>query len=170
MFFRDMLALVASKASAEEIAERAGVPHRRYVPFLDYPMADNLKVTVEIAKVLHPEVPVGAAIRRIGRTSYRTFLGSQPARVLMAAVGAKDVEKVLLLAPKAYPIVMNFGRVWAEKVGEHRVHSGCESFPAFLETYQVGVVEGVFDHFHVEGEVRIALTDVANAVIEATWV
>ncbi len=39
-------------------------------------------------------------------------------------------------------------------------------FPAFLETYQVGVLEGVLRHCGERGRIRIAVEDLGNATIE----
>src|SRR5688500_5936387 len=82
MFFRDLLALVERKASAAELAARAGIPERRYLPFSDYSMSDNMRLTVEVAKVAHPNLSLGAAVRRLGSTSYTTFLSSHAGRVI----------------------------------------------------------------------------------------
>ena len=87
----------------------------------------------------------------------------------MLAAGARDVGAVLLMAPKAYPIAMNFGRFEGEAVGDRCVRMRCRDFPAFLETYQVGLVEGIFAHFGVAGRIRIAVEDIANATLEASW-
>ena len=51
IYFADLFKVAEGKLSAEELAQRAGVPHRRYVAFMDYPYADLLKLTLEVAKV-----------------------------------------------------------------------------------------------------------------------
>lgn len=168
MFFRDLIALAASVVEASELAARAGIPDRRYVPFFDYPMSELLRLTVEVAKAVYPSHSLGAGLRLIGRTGYATFLSSHAGRVATMTLG-NDVHELILAAPKLFKIVMNFGELEASAVGERCVHTACRKFPAFLETYQVGVVEGVFQHFDVSGQVRIALTDIATAVIEARW-
>lgn len=168
MFFSDLIKLAEGKLSPEEIATRAGVPHRRYVPFMDYPMADLHKITVEVAKVVHPKLPLGDALRLLGRRSYVIFLGSHAGRVLIMSLG-QDIEKVMLMGPKAYRIALNFGQFWVERVGERHIRFGVEEYPGFLETQQVGVVEGVFEHFGVRGQVQLALTDIGSGVFDIYW-
>ena len=168
MFFRDLLALAAPTGSAEEIARAAGLPHRRYLPFLDYPMAENLLLTVEVASRVHADAPLGEGLRRLGRTAFQTFLASHVGRVLVLAAGS-EVGSVLMLAPRAYPLVMSFGRVATERVDERTMLARCQDLPAFVETYQVGTLEGVFAHFGLEGRVRIAMDDLANGTLEARW-
>jgi hypothetical protein len=168
MFFRDMLDAAEGKATSEQLATRAGVEPRRYVAFRDYPIAENFKLGLEVAKVAHPRLATGDAFRLLGRRSYVTLLQSHAARVLLAAVGG-DVERVLLLAPKAMRLVLNFGHFHSERIAENCVHFRCESYPAFVETYLVGTLEGVFQHFGVDGEIKIAIEDIGKATFEARW-
>jgi uncharacterized protein (TIGR02265 family) len=168
MFFRSLLDLGAARGSESDLARSAGIELRRYVPFLDYPMRDNLLLTVEVARRVFGHLKLGEALVELGRTSFATFLSSHVGRVAVLAAG-DSVGDVLALAPRAYPLVLSFGKVRVVTREPGRVVVECASMPAFLETYQVGTVYGIFDRFGVKGRVRIALTDIANAVIEATW-
>lgn len=168
MFFQALLDLAAGTGAPADIARAAGVEDRRYSAFRDYPMHDNLRLTVEIAGRIHPRVPLGEALMRIGKTSFSTFLASHLGRVLVLAVG-DAVGPVLGLAPRAYPLVMNFGSIVMESEEPRRVVTRCRDFPAFIETYQVGTVLGVLEHFDVAGTVRAEITDLANGRIEITW-
>jgi len=168
MFFRDMIALATPHVREDELLAAAGIPARRYVGFLDYPMRDNLKLTVEVAKVVHPAVPLGEGLRRLGRTGYQTFLSSHVGKVLILAV-SHDLGAVLELAPRAYPLVMNFGELSTERPGPRTVIARCRSFPAFVATYQVGTLEAVFAHFGVAGQLRVCVEDIDNVAIEASW-
>jgi uncharacterized protein (TIGR02265 family) len=118
---------------------------------------------------MNPAQPVSVSLRALGRTGFRTFLSSTAARVLMAVAGASEVDRVFMLTPKSYAMSINYGRVDVTRVSERCIHITLADYPSFLETYQVGIFEGVFDHFHVQGHVRIALIDLANAVIEVAW-
>lgn len=168
MFFQALLELAAGKGTPSDIARAAGVEDRRYAAFRDYPMRDNLRLTVEIAGRLYPRMPLGEALMHIGKTSFSTFLASHLGRVLVLAVG-DAVGPVLGLAPRAYPLVMNFGSIVVERDEPGRVVTLCQDFPGFIETYQVGTVYGVLEHFKVAGKVRTAMTDIANGRIEITW-
>ncbi len=168
MFFRDLIALASTHADEATLLEAAGIERRRFVHFLDYPMRDNLKLTVAVAKVVHPDAPLGEGLRRLGRAGFATFLASHVGKVLVMAA-SHDVGEVLALAPRAYPLVMNFGTVTTERVDANTVVARCRDFPAFVETYQVGTLEAIFAHFGVEGDVRVHVTDIENIAIEARW-
>lgn len=168
MFFSDLLKVAEGKATPEEIAVRAGVPHRRYVPFVDYPLGDLSRITVEVAKVAYPKLPLGDALRLLGRRCYVTLLSSHAGRVLLMSLG-NDIEKVFLAGPKAYRLILNFGNFWTERLGERHVRFGLEGYPAFIETYQVGIVEGVFEHFGVQGQVLVSLRDLGTGTLDITW-
>ena len=71
--------------------------------------------------------------------------------------------------PRAYPLVMNFGELSTERPAPRTVIARCRSFPAFVATYQVGTIEAVFQHFGVEGQLRVCVEDIANVAIEASW-
>ena len=168
IYFADLFKLAEGKLSAEDLAQRAGVPHRRYVAFMDYPYADLLKLTLEVGKVAYPKLPLGDAVRLMGRRAYVTMLSSHAGRVLLMSID-HDVERVFLISPKAYKLVLNFGRFQSERIAERHVRINFSGFPGFLETYQVGVVEGVFEHFKIRGEVTLALTDIANGAFDVVW-
>ncbi len=168
MFFRDQLELASRTGSPESIAAAAGIPHRRYLPFLDYPMHDNLKLTVEVSRRVYPTVSLGEGLRRLGRIGFETFLTSHVGKVLVLAAG-HDVGAVLMLAPRAFPLVMSFGKVTTTRVDDRTVIARCSELPAFVETYQVGTLEGIFAHFGIDGTVRVAMEDLANGAIEARW-
>ncbi len=66
MFFKTIFALGAAAGSPAELAKAAGIPARRYTPFLDYPMRDNLRLTVEVARRVYPRLALGEALAEIG--------------------------------------------------------------------------------------------------------
>lgn len=168
MFFRDLVSFAEKHVSAEDLAQRAGIQSRRYIAFFDYPMADNLRLTCEVAKVVHPTLSLGAGVRRLGRTSYATFLSSHAGRVVASTLG-RDVKKWLVYAPKAIRMVMNFGDITVEPGTDRSARLLCRNFPAFIETYQVGAIEALFSHFGVEGKIRLALEDVGTASFDLSW-
>jgi uncharacterized protein (TIGR02265 family) len=168
MFFQALLELGASKGTPAELARAAGIEERRYSAFRDYPMKDNLLLTVEVAQRVYPRMALADALTRIGETSFSTFLASHLGRVLVLAAGS-DVGPVLTLAPRAYPLVMNFGSIEVETTEPGRVVTRCRDLPAFIETYQVGTAQGVLKHFGVRGTVLVDLEDIANGRIEVTW-
>jgi uncharacterized protein (TIGR02265 family) len=56
--------------------------------------------------------------------------------------------------------------VTAEKTAPRTFTFRVHEFPAFLETYQVGVLEGVLQHCGEHGRVRIAAQTLSAATFE----
>lgn len=156
------------RIDALDLLREAGLPDRRYFVFHDYPMADHLRLLVATAKAVHPYVSLGEGLRRLGRTAYDGLLGSHAGRVVFGVLGF-DLPRILELGPRAIGLVTSFRGVHSERAGERVFHVHYRDMPAFLETYHVGVMEGVLEKCGARGRVRIELADIANATLEVTW-
>jgi uncharacterized protein (TIGR02265 family) len=165
MFLADVVQR-ASRVTAERALFRAAeLPERRYVAFRDYPLAENMKLTMAAARALFPRYPLGEGLRRLGQTAFETVLTTHIGRALFGILG-RDVEPILLTGPKAFKLMVNVGLISAEKTSFRTFTFSAHDFPAFLETYQVGVLEGVLRHCGERGRIRIAVEDLAHATIE----
>jgi serine/threonine-protein kinase len=165
MFFLELQRLSEQASVWPQVLETAGVAERRYYNFRDYPMVDNLRLTAAVAAHVHPTIARGDAIRYLGRTALDVVLGSQIGRALFGVDG-RDLEQLFLRGPRAYKLLLGVGEVTSEKVSSSVFRFHARNFPAFLETYQIGVIEGVLRHCGKTGQVRIALDDLANATLE----
>ncbi|MEP7124197.1 MAG: DUF2378 family protein [Byssovorax sp.] len=165
LFFLELQRLSEQAGVWPQVLESAGIAERRYYNFRDYPMVDNLRLTAAVAAHVHPTIPRGDAIRYLGQTALDVVLGSQIGRALFG-VDARDLEQLFLRGPRAYKLLLGVGEVTSEKVSASVFRFHAKNFPAFLETYQIGVIEGVLRHCGKTGQVRIALDDVANATLE----
>ena len=139
-----------------------------YQPFLSYPHADFIRLAVAAASALHPSVPLGEGLRRIGQSAYDALLPSLAGKILFGVLGV-DFEQVLTHGPKGYALAVTFGSVEFERLGPGHARYTYRAMPALLDTYHVGVIEGAMRHCKVEGEVLVATTDLANAVFDITW-
>ena len=165
MFFLELQRLSEQASVWPQVLETAGIAERRYYNFRDYPMVDNLRLTAAVAAHVHPTVARGDAIRYLGQTALDVVLSSPIGRTLLGVEG-RDVEQLFLRGPRAYKLLLGVGEVTSEKVSLRVFRFHVRNFPAFLETYQVGVLEGILRHCGKTGQVRIALDDVANATLE----
>ena len=168
MFFLELQRVAENAGVWPQVVQTAGVAERRYYNFRDYPMVDNLRITAAVATHVYPRMPRGDGIRRLGQTAFDVVLGSQIGRALFGAFG-HDVEPLFLRGPKAFKLFLGMGEITSEKVSPRVYRFHAKNFPAFLETYQVGVIEGVLRHCEATGEIQIALEDLANAVIEVEF-
>jgi len=165
LFFLDLLRRGAAALPPGELCRIAGIPERRYVAFRDYPMADNMHLAVAVALALHPSRPLGEGLRRLGQTAFETVSASLVGKTLFGAFG-RDVATILLNGPRAFRLFLNFGDVTAEQTAPGRFLFHAFYLPLFLDTYQVGVLEGVLRHAGVEGRVRVASEALDHATAE----
>jgi serine/threonine-protein kinase len=167
MFFNGILELGAAVRPAPDFFLLAGVRKRRYFAFGDYPMTDYMRLEVAIAKATHPGLAVGEGLRRLGRQAPGRFMVSHVGRTLFGILGL-DAEALLLSAGKAYRITLSFGELTVEKAAPGRFLLRARGLPIFLETYHVGVFEGLLAYCRVRGRVRIATEGLAEATFEIT--
>ena len=165
LFFVDLLRMGARVATPAELSRNAQIAERRYVGFRDYSAAENLRLTVAVAKAVYPRLSLGEALRRIGQATFDNVLGTQVGRSTLGILGP-DIERILLAAPRTLKHLVNFGRVTSEKAGAHTYVFRVKELPVFLETYLVGVLEGALRHCRATGRVRIAIDDLATGMAE----
>jgi uncharacterized protein (TIGR02265 family) len=161
-------ALRGLKGRELEVFRRAGVHRDRYLPFADYRYPEILRMLDAAAQILHPKVPNGEALRRLGWRAFDAFFGTQAGRAIFGFFELGP-ETLFRMAPAAYNATLGFGRIDVEKQGDRLYHVHFRDRPILIETYQVGVVEGAFRHVGHEARTRIALEDLANATVEVTW-
>jgi serine/threonine-protein kinase len=165
LFFIDLVQRAAPMISAAELCRNAWIPERRYLSFRDYPMGEHLRLLVAAARAIYPRVSAGEALRRLGQTTFDAILATHIGRSLFDVLG-KDVEQMLLAGPRALKLLVNVGQVTSEKAGHDTFLYRMQGFPVFVETYQVGMLEGMLRCCARRGRIRVALADVANATIE----
>ena len=165
MFCLDILQQASRVTTEGEVFRLAQLPERRYVAFRDYPLAENMRLTVAAARALYPRYPLGEGLRRVGQTMFDAVLATHIGRALFGILG-RDVEPILLTGPKAFKVMLNLGKVTAEKTSFRTFTFHAKGFPAFLETFQIGVLEGVLRHCGERGRIRIALEDLGTGVVE----
>lgn len=169
LYFNDVIDAVVRNRSDADVLAAAELPKKRYFPFFSYPYADVVRVIGAAAKLLHPRIPHGEAIRRLGHTVYERLFKTRVGQVVFGALD-NDVRRILLAGPRGYDLSLNFGKLTAESPEERRVLYHFRDLPGLLETYQVGIIEGTLRHLNVAGRVQIDVFDVGNADVEITWI
>jgi len=167
LFFNTLFDAARVAITPSNLCKKAEIADRRYWTFTDYPVAEYLKLLLVTAQVLSPRRTVGEGIRLLGRGTYDSFLDSQVGRVVFGALGV-DAHMILKYGSKSFQIALNFGKHWNERIDEHTWHSHYEGLPIFIETHQVGILEGMLQRCGAKGRVRVAMTDLATAVVETT--
>jgi uncharacterized protein (TIGR02265 family) len=165
MFVADLLGAASRHLTAFEVRALAGVPDRRIFPFSNYPMAEYMKIQIVVAGALHRDAPLGEGLRRLGQRAFATLLDSQVGRTLFGLLD-RDFERLMALVGRAHDLTLNFGALGVEKSGPGRYLVRARDLPVFLETYQVGVIEGMLDHCGERAQIRVAVERLDSAVLE----
>lgn len=120
------------------------------------------------AGLVYPNLRVGEGIRRLGHSAYETTFNSPIGKTVFSLLGW-DLDRVLEMGPKGYFLAVNFGKVTSEKRGTSHWLFHLSKLPAFMETFQVGVLEGAVQWYGHTPRLRVRLQDLANATIEVRW-
>jgi serine/threonine-protein kinase len=165
LFLADLVQQACKVTTEHDLFRNAQIAERRYVGFRDYPLGEGMALAITSARVLFPRYPLGEGLRRVGQTTFDALMATHIGRSLFGILG-RDVEPILLAAPKAFKLMTNVGQIGVEKTGSRTFTLRAQDFPCFLETHQVGVLEGVLRYCGERGRIQIALESLATATIE----
>lgn len=168
LYFLTPLAQLQRVAPQHELLRPGQLGGRRYVAFSTYPYADFLRLLVAVAPVIHPGLPPGEGLRRLGQGGYDALLSNHIGRVIFGVFG-RDFERVVMAGPRGYDVSVNFGSLRSELVAPRHVRYHFTGRPIFLETYQVGIIEGGMRACKVAGEVRVLLDDIDRGTFDIRW-
>ena len=151
-------------------ASTAGVTfdRPRYVAFKDYPVSEYLELLAEAAARVHPNVAPLEGLRRLGHTVYPTFMASTIGRVTMAVAG-RDMRAAVGLVPRAYSIAGNTARIDILSLSEQSARLHLQGVWDWPGAYQVGIMEGGFDAYDVDGDVGLEMISLSEAVLNLEW-
>jgi uncharacterized protein (TIGR02265 family) len=140
----------------------------RYVAFKDYPLADQVKLIAEVAVAIYPELGLREGMRRVGHDVYPAFASTLVGRVLFAAVG-KDVFSMLQAGTKAYSMSASVGTVEILDSAERSALLLFRDIYNFIDSYQVGILEGAFSVLGLTPIIRMKLDGLTSGLFEVTW-
>lgn len=169
MYLQLALDYAERHAAGADVFARADLEPRSFKAFLNYPYENLLRLNRAAAELAHPELPLGEGLRRIGHEAFDTLVSAQVGRVIFAVLG-RDFSRVVAVGAKGWKVSMSFGTVRHEALGENHSALHFSDMPAFLGTYQVGVVEGAMRWCGVQnGEVQVKVKSLSSATMEMWW-
>jgi uncharacterized protein (TIGR02265 family) len=141
---------------------------RRYLPFSKYPLREYMQLLVDAGRAAHPSKTPHNALQALGLTTYSTFASSIAGMSLLSSM-AIDVERVLELAPRAYPLTITPGSVEivSRTPGEAIVQ--LRNMWTFPESYHVGVWLGAMEILSVEGTIDVIRHGWCNVDFHLRW-
>ncbi|MEW5849349.1 MAG: DUF2378 family protein [Myxococcota bacterium] len=141
---------------------------RRYVGFKGYPVTEFMELCVEASALLFPTAPPRERLRRLGQLAYPTLLQSMVGKAIFGMVGGK-LEAVMKLASKGYEVSLSRGTATAVEVQDGSARLHFRDIYNFLDTYQVGVVEGAMSACGRTGEVFYRSISPSEGEMLAQW-
>lgn len=126
----------------------------RFRAFKDYPLVDYMRLEVDAARLMFPDVSLREGLRRVGWTAYPILRESLIGKVIFGAFG-DSVGGIVKLASKAYRSSLTMGHAETLEQGEGHAIVRLSQMYNFADSYQVGVFEGVLRHQEREGGVLI---------------
>jgi uncharacterized protein (TIGR02265 family) len=125
----------------------------RYLHFQNYPMREWVALLAEAAARFYPNVPLGEALRRMGRGVYLAFSNTLAGRVLFSTVGS-DFATLIVLAAKAWHLADPKCTFRIAQRQENSMLIELRNNWSFPDTYNVGIFEGAAEAFGVKGIMR----------------
>lgn len=141
---------------------------RSYFPFADYPLSEWITLLHDAAVHAYPKEPVRAGLRKLGRSMYATFVESMVGKVVFS-VAAGNVMQALPLYPKIWSVISNHGTAAVDDLVPGRVVIRLRNVWDFVDSFQVGTMEGGMRFFDVRADVKVAVLGPCDADYEVTW-
>lgn len=141
--------------------------HRKYQPFLDYPLADAVRWLHAVAHRAYPDLSLLEALRRLGRDTVRVFLDSRAGRVVRTMkLGPRES---LLGMPKMWKATDPQHGVTASEPAAGVVRFEVDGFPGWLDCGVIGTLEQVVLNHRAVPAIDVELRGPALGVFDVTW-
>ena len=145
------------------------MPRQKYKPFVSYKRSEAMRVEAHLAQLLYPDLPLREGLRRVCHRIYPQFLSSLLGRIVLVALFSGDVDAVLGAGPKMMAAVTSFGKVDARRVGERHWLYHYRDYYSWLDSGDVGIIEGLLRHYNVEPELTIAMPSTFEMWLDIRW-
>lgn len=160
LFFND---LFAQFPKAQVHAKRP-----RYLTFSNYPFSEWCQVLTEAALSCFPGCTPREGVRRIGRRALPALHESHAGRVLFAMAG-NDPLSTLRVSSKAFALAQSMGSCWVNSIEPGVAVMQIREAWDYPDAYYVGVYEGVFEVFKLQGEVDVCVHSMTDVDLRLRW-
>lgn len=140
----------------------------RTVPFRDYPARRQMELLAQWARLAHRGTPIREGLRRIGHAAYPDLAKSLAGRVIFGALGS-DLAAITRLVSKGYEISGAPQRATLVDHGPRHARVRLDEVYIFLDTYQIGVLEGALIACRAQGTVSMRPISVASCEMFVAW-
>lgn len=138
-----------------------------FIGFKDYPTRDYMRLAVQAAGLMWPDLPLREGIRRVGQRAYPQMVSTLIGRVVFGVLG-KEIGAITRMVHKAYAISGSHSRATLHGQTPTSSHIRLDDV-AFPDCLQVGAFEGVLVVCGLEGEVRVKRLGPAAVELSTQW-
>jgi hypothetical protein len=143
----------------------------RYLPFGDYPTKDFRRLLLAAARKKYPSLHISEAVRRMQRDNLAIFASSTLGSVTMSMLGS--IEAALGKMPTAYGLVMSkpvlVRATPIDEGGRPAVRIFYESYLGWLDSGEIGSVEGVVQYFGATPRIEAELANHHTGTFVVRW-
>ena len=144
----------------------------KYLAFLDYPLIEHNRLLVEAATAFWPDGTVRQGLRKLGRAAVTSFMDTTFGKAVLGGITQPDtVARALGALVRAYTTTLSKPTPHVEVIetGESSALLKFRDAWVFLDSQQVGIIEGVCRVCGVRGDVRLAMDGMAAGEFLCTW-
>ena len=139
----------------------------RYLPFVEYPLVEHLRLLVEAAHAFYPTLTTRRGLRKLGRAAPRALSDTLMGKVMWSTV--TDVASGLELAARIYAITAPSSRVVIVESHPGDALVRLEGAHCFVDSNHVGTWEGVLRACRVNGSVAVRVQSARIAEFALEW-
>jgi uncharacterized protein (TIGR02265 family) len=143
-------------------------PKKKYHAFKDYPLSEHVEILSEVARVVHPALMFGEALRQIGQRIYPLFASSLVGKVIFSTVGHSP-PSLLSAGAKAYNVSASVGSVKTISLDDHHGHFFLDEMYNYVEQYHVGIMEGAIKVIGYEPQILTKPISRTSSEFYVTW-
>jgi uncharacterized protein (TIGR02265 family) len=158
MFFKSLADTLGD--SFADAATRFEAPPRlgRYLPYVDYPSRDHVRLIDAAARASLPSLSPREAHRRLGETAFERFATSNVGRVVLKLV-VNDLREMLLAFPRGYAMtVRSLRAVESRALDDGGVRLDFHE-PIGAVEYVLGTFEGIVRTFGHRSRIDVDIAE-----------
>jgi uncharacterized protein (TIGR02265 family) len=134
----------------------------------DYPTQDLMRLQVQVAGVLYPDLKLPRALRYIARDIFSQTNSTLIGTVLYAAVG-RHPERILRASPLLYGMIHRKGEMRILSIAPNVAEMHFSEHWAFPEYNLYGTIEGAFNMCGVTYEIEVADDGKGGVYTRTRW-
>jgi uncharacterized protein (TIGR02265 family) len=150
------------------------LPHAadKYLPFYEYPLRDHMRLVAEATNAFWPELPKRQGLRKLGRAAVVAFLQTTFGKAVLGGLTSPEtVARALLTLVRAYGTSLSkpTPKVEVIELSESSCVLKVRDAWLFLDSHQIGIIEGYCSACGVRVDVRVAVDGPSSADFLCSW-